>query len=380
MFFSGKNLAEQVASKAALVLQAGGTVGDPACGAGDLLLATCSRYLADCQFDPTTLNILGSKVFGADIHGQLVLAAVERLKLLIAHRLPVHDASRVVDMPNFISMDYFSNPGYFSQVDCLVMNPPFVESDSPEGTSWTSGKVQQAAIFVLDALKVGKVGQQIVAVLPDVLRSGSRYKKWRDLVTKYSVLNSIDIYGRFDRKTDVDVFILHATKMGNPTEQTYVWHSVHRPSNRAALCVQDLYYVSVGAVVPHRSPKKGSWRPYLEVFNAPKNGSTTVTKKRRFAGRLHRGPFVTLRRTSSPSDGQRAVPTMVLNHDEVAVENHLIVVAPIDGKQATCQILFDLVMKDCITGWLNTRIRCRHLTTEVIKEIPLGDYFDESVV
>ncbi|MDI7120349.1 SAM-dependent DNA methyltransferase, partial [Escherichia coli] len=58
----------------------------------------------------------------------------------------------------------------------------------------------------------------ISAILPDVLRSGSRYHHFRDFISS-EMKATCEIYGRFNSQTDVDVFILSGIKTENNLEK-----------------------------------------------------------------------------------------------------------------------------------------------------------------
>ena len=60
--------------------------------------------------------------------------------------------------------------------------------------------MQIAAQFIAHVLALAKPNQEIVAVLPDVLRSGSRYSRWRSQVEQRATVLSKHVYGRFDKK------------------------------------------------------------------------------------------------------------------------------------------------------------------------------------
>lgn len=58
---------------------------------------------------------------------------------------------------------------------------------------------------------------------------------------------------------------------------------------------------------------------------------------RAFDGKVIQPPCILIKRTSSPSDKFRAAATLVNLKQPIAVENHLIVVTPKDGKLKSCK-------------------------------------------
>lgn len=74
-----------------------------------------------------------------------------------------------------------------------------------------------------------------------------------------------------------------------------------------------------------------------------------------------------------PRDRHRAVATIVLGRRAVAVENHVIVCLPGDGTIERCRALLARLHSGNTDGWLNRRIRCRHLTTSAVAGIPWWD-------
>jgi hypothetical protein len=54
----------------------------------------------------------------------------------------------------------------------------------------------------------------------------------------------------------------------------------------------------------------------------------------------------------------------------LAVENHLLVLRPLDGRVETCQELAAWLAEDEVQSVLDARIRCRHLTTAALREVP----------
>ena len=383
MFFSGQRLASSVADMIQHKILQGAVLADPACGAGDLLLACLSRAPIHSDLQ-STLTAWGERTLGLDIHEELAETTRVRIALLAATRLCEEGRYLTSHMPNLSdsfahirSGDYFAQQELSADADCVVMNPPFTEINAPEGCSWSSGKVQQAAVFMAAVVAVAKVDQEIVAVLPDVLRSGTRYDCWRQLIAESSDVLAVDVFGRFDSKTDVDVFILHLRKRGASTvPEKFQWKvaTPALPSNFKARILSEFFKVSVGAVVPHRHKNEGQWAPYVDVSSAPANNEVNTFNKRRFKGTLHKGPFVALRRTSSPSDPHRAVGSLINTNEYVAVENHLIVLQPHDGTLKRCRQLMDVLHQPYVDKWLNATIRCRHLTTKAIAELPIGDW------
>ena len=96
-----------------------------------------------------------------------------------------------------------------------------------------------------------------------------------------------------------------------------------------------------------------------------------ATEKRRFRGTVLNPPLIVIKRTSSPSDRNRASATIINLREPVAIENHMIVVTPKDGKMDTCRKLMRILQNQKTNDFLNERIRLRHLTIGVIKDIPL---------
>ncbi|MFJ3315936.1 N-6 DNA methylase [Herbaspirillum huttiense] len=372
MFFSGQAIASLVASKIKNKLQQGASVADPACGAGDLLLA-CLEHMPIVK--DKSFAKWGEKIYGLDIHSELAAVTRERIALFatisgIGDALP---DSEQVDWDNYLpsirANDYFHEPQFVASADCVVMNPPFLDVPAPGKCEWSSGKVQLAGLFMESVVIAAKAGQEIVAILPDVLRSGSRYGKWRKKIAQYAEILEVEVYGRFDAKTDVDVFILHLEKRSQILSEGREWKTASKRNDRKSKKIGDCFDVSVGAVVPHRHSNKGAWFPYVDVAGAPRFGETLVEAKLRWDKTATQGPFLVVRRTSSPSDPQRLVTTVILNTEPVAVENHLIVLRPKDSSVETCRRIASYLQKQSVTNWLNKQIRCRHLTTKVIKEL-----------
>ncbi|RYD81042.1 MAG: hypothetical protein EOP84_11525 [Verrucomicrobiaceae bacterium] len=233
---------------------------------------------------------------------------------------------------------------------------------------WASGKVSLAAIIYLRSLESAENGQSISAILPDVLRSGSRYKRWRDEVQKLLSPTSFSIAGKFSDHADVDVFTLSGTKQ-EANNASIGWLGGQEP---ASATLDQVATVRVGSVVVHRLDGTGKLVPLLNTSKAPPWGAIKqIRGKIHFGGTTVRGPLVVVRRTSSPSDNTRAIATLVDSNQEFAVDNHLITILPLDKKLATCRKIVKMLSDSRTQNWFNTRIRCRHLTVGSLKEIPL---------
>ena len=96
------------------------------------------------------------------------------------------------------------------------MNPPFTYQPAPEHLLWSSGRTSTAAMFLAKAVDQSQRGTKITAILPDVIRTGSRYERLRSLVGERLKIASIETYGQFDQWTDVDVFVLKGEIKENP--------------------------------------------------------------------------------------------------------------------------------------------------------------------
>lgn len=80
-----------------------------------------------------------------------------------------------------------------------------------------------------------------------------------------------------------------------------------------------------------------------------------------------------IRRTSSPKDKYRASGAIISGKELVAVENHLIIIKPKNNTVKACNELLDLLKSESTNSFLNSRIRCRHLTVSAVKNIPYAN-------
>lgn len=366
-FFTGEKLRHQALSS----LDRPYSVLDPACGAGDLLLSYANN-LPIYESLEDTLLAWKDYLYGYDLEDLFLRICKARL-VILAHtkgaRRKKNNRIKLNRLFGNIRKANALTQNTWPQTDHIALNPPYVYMQSDESCTWTRGHVSSAAVFIEHCLKKGKSASSVIAILPDVLRTGSRYERWRELVEKERYISRTFIYGAFDPQVDVDVFILELTKQASLFQEMdkHAWIQRSDATNRLA----DFFHVSVGSVVPHRDPEAGPDCVYIHTKDAPAWGEIDIAPSNRlFSGTTHTAPFVIIRRTSSPSDKNRATGTLVTCEGKVAVENHLIVVKPISKKIEDCHLLLEVLRRDETNIWLNDRIRCRHLTVSAIKDIP----------
>lgn len=352
-FFTPQKLAEELAAPLADI-RGGAVILDPCCGAGDLLLASL-RSIAPTQADGSARV----KLHGMDIVREFTEVASERLRLQLK-KLHLDDVDICVSHCNGL------DPASFADATHIMLNPPFGFSTAPSSCSWASGRVNKAALFVADILPNIKIGASIHVILPDVLRCGTRYARWRRLVEQQVNIKSIKPLGRFDRWTDIDVFMLTGKIATSVNENCELW-----APHFEGKTVGDLFKVSVGAVVNYRDPQRGPWRPFLTAKSFPTWGKVeSVVRSRRFQGKVEHGPFVAIPRTSSPGEPVRSRGAILMDCRPIAVENHILVASPYDGRLKSCRELLEVLKQPATTIWLNNVNRCRHLTVSDIESIP----------
>jgi hypothetical protein len=380
VFFSGSELAGLVARLAAPALAKDAVLADPTCGGGDLLLA-CAERLPLCETFSQTIAAWSARIAGADINESFAKATRTRLELLAMQRhLARGDDVQTRHTPafeNVAARDFLKTPNAFGGAGVIVSNPPFGAMSVDGSLGWGAGQVQKAAVFLSHLVANAQAEQEIIAVLPEVLRSGSRYERWRRSISESCQLVDLLVYGRFSQEADVDVFVIHLRRDASRTREISADWVGAIPANRP---LSEHFNVSIGAVVPHRHEKKGPWAPYLDVKSAPAFGQSTLLKKRRFKGRLVDPPFIVVRRTSSPKDRRRLIPTLVNGCNPVAVENHLIVISPVSGLVSDCEKLIEVLGSDESNSWVNRLSRCRHLSKSLLEQLPLPEAFDEVIV
>jgi hypothetical protein len=149
-FFTGSAMAKMAITAAGLRHTADVKVLDPACGAGDLLVAFVGHL--PCSSDlKSTLRDWGQQVLALDVQPDFVRATKLRLALAaIQRQLPVSRKK----LPGLD--DLFPGIGLgsslveddvYKQATHILINPPFTPVDTPEACAWGSGKVNSAAQY-----------------------------------------------------------------------------------------------------------------------------------------------------------------------------------------------------------------------------------------
>lgn len=375
-YFTGRDLSFRVARLIRSELRRGAVICDPTCGVGDLLLACLRCLIKGCS--PPSVAQLEHQLRGYDIHKEFVHAS--RLRLLLA-LLEVQAgwsdlaAPRIgaahSPFPNLRVGNSLAESVLVQSADCLLLNPPFNPRTAPVDCSWGSGRVSGAAIMMEAWLKAATTGTRIVAILPDVLRSGSFYDRWRREIESLARVDSAKVVGRFGPHADIDVFVLELTKRKQAKHLSGAAPWSQPSSTQPGLKVSDLFEIHVGPIVPTRDKPSGNWQLYIQARNLLPWAIIEPITKRRYGGTIYQPPFVAIRRTSRFEDRQRAVATVIRGKRSVAVENHLLVLLPRDRKLKTCLALVESLKQEATTIWLNERIRCRHLTISAISQLPL---------
>ncbi|MGX5770584.1 N-6 DNA methylase [Microbacterium trichothecenolyticum] len=340
-FFTSSSMASQLWDGYLNTVSDNSTVVDPACGAGDLLLPVLA---AEDQASARNVRIVAN-----DLDSRFALIAGSRLAAMASTSQVSIESS---------TCNFLSNPSTVAGATHVVLNPPFIGVDLEE--PWARGKTNVAALFVVRALESMVEGSLLLALLPDVLRSGSRYENWRERIADLGTILEVRPLGQFDLHTDVDVFKLAIQVGGTGTNMN--WH----PRDRAQESLSDYCDVRVGPVVPHRDDEAGP----LVKFMTARSISAGASLTRRFSGRLENGPLILINRTSRPGEVPRVRAHVHRSDDPLAVENHLLVVKPKPGKSTSIEDVLAVLKRTETAEFLDTRIRCRHLTVRAIKEIP----------
>ncbi|MBE5203953.1 N-6 DNA methylase [Pectobacterium sp. FL60-S17] len=369
-FFTGRKLATEAISSFPLEITSKSVILDPTCGAGNLLVE-CSRKLKVEEKLSDTLRLWGNILRGYDLYDEFVEASKLRIITEALSR------GAIKDCPLDEALGYLRHFKVKDAMDVTIdelcdvthaiMNPPFIGWDSPQENYWKKGKVNSAGVIFDHFIRLLPVNCNISIILPDVLRSGSRYHDFRTFIS--SEMNAkCRVWGRFNDQTDVDVFILSGTK-GNFYKKSIGWYTDLGKYTK----LSEYFHVRVGPLVAYRDPDSGPKYPYFHPKNSPVWCTITVaTEYRCFEGVVLTPPFILIKRTSSPSDRYRASGTIININEPVAVENHMIILMPKSGKLFDCKKLLKVLKLERTNDFLNDRARMRHLTVGVVKDIPLS--------
>lgn len=375
-FFTGSKLAQHLIANAPAATSKADLIFDPTCGAGDLLLAGARRLPVIKSSLRKTLKVWGQRIAGLDKHGHFVRATRARLAILAISQGAKPDLDTAEELPDLLPLFSIGNAltalDFAHTADWVLLNPPFQSTPVPPHCSWATGSITAAALFLSHITDTVGQNATISAILPDVLRSGSRYRAWREAITSQTSVQGLRRYGVFDTSADIDVFLLHLAKR-NCSKGT-PWLRCPASSPRNIQAVGARFAVHVGPVVPHRHKEEGQLAPYIHAKSLPRwQEFEPGTETRRFSGPLVTPPFVAIRRTSRTGDRKRAVATIITGTKPVAVENHLIFVVPNDSSMASCRDLMRSLESPQTDGWLNRRICCRHLTVGSVARLPFWD-------
>ena len=351
-----------------------GPVLDPAMGAGDLLIEYANQLPANADLECTLKN-WGSVLHGRDIEPAFIRLAKARLILLAASKGAEFNSDKISGLENILpGLQVGDGLQFLSQGwsgKFVFMNPPFTLVRAPDTAQWSSGRISLAATFLATVLERMPAGTSLTAILPDVIRSGSIYDRLRSYVETRLNISRIEPYGRFDPWTDVDVFILSGViaDSGSEMAASRWWRK------SSGQKVGDHFVVSVGNVVPYRDEELEPIHPFLHARAIPLGGvfDTSFAERRGFQNQLLVPPFVAVRRTSRPGDRSRGLGTLIKGTEPALVENHLIILKPLDGSVDLCRRVIDLLASDESKQWLDERIRCRHLTVRALRELPWSD-------
>ncbi|MDI3414794.1 N-6 DNA methylase [Pantoea sp. V106_11] len=343
---------------------------DPACGVGNLLVCVTKKLNVYGSLSDTLHNWNGF-LHGFDLHQNFIEATQIRIVLEAIKRGAFFDGHCLEHytkiLKNIKCYDSLKNDYDMSVYTHILMNPPYNQEVLAEYNHWKGGKVNLAAVFVDKFMTQCKQGTQIVAILPDVLRTGTRYEKWRNAVEK-SLRAEIYIKGRFDKKTNVDVFIINGKVNSN---NSIAWSKIY--DNNEIKRISNYFKVSVGKVVPYRDKYEGESNKYIyprSVIPWSTIDSSEIKDLRMHKSLAIKPPFLIVKRTSSPKDKFRASSQVITGKESVYIENHLLVVEPISGKVQDCTELLSFLKSDFVNSYLNETIRCRHLTVKSLSTIP----------
>ena len=265
-FFTNEETSLKIASSIGPYISNKSIILDPSCGAGDLLLA-CAKYLPVKKTLIATVKYWGDRIAGYDINESFIRAAKARL-IILARELTGDKSFLNINLDTLFPKIEIANgleidlAGYSNLI--LVMNPPFNKIMSSANIKWANGIITAASAFMYKYISECQNGTRFIAILPEVLRSGSRYSKWREFVAYNSLKLNKTMLGRFSACANVDVFILEGEVQHNCIDSEFMWWDNYKMIPEKVK-IGDLFHVNIGSVVPHRDPEYGELYPYIYI-------------------------------------------------------------------------------------------------------------------
>jgi len=373
-FFTDSLLGDKVLQHLKPAFNSKSIIYDSACGAGNLLISVSNYiYKKNIRFNTET------QLLGTDLHQEFVEATQLRLITNSLLKQDNHSSEIFKAQKNkkysIVKGNGLLQNDFYQKATHIIVNPPFNQIVANEKLSWAKGKVSAAALFIDKIIQNSNPGVCIIAILPDVLRSGSRYEKWRAMVEQECIIEKTVLLGQFDKYADVDVYAIKLTKRDIPIAKnnTKPKPCIAGSEKITHVTIKDLFDVSVGTVVDNRDPKKGPAFSY--VISRGLKGwlvQKEIELKRKHLGKSIDSPFVVIKRTSRMGDNQRAIATVINIPNSAYVDNHLIVLKPKSGTLKDCLKALAILKKNKTNCWLNEKIRCRHLTVKVVSDIPFA--------
>jgi hypothetical protein len=347
VFFTPSSLANELWALNPRPLNAASKILDPAAGAGALL----RPVLRDLSALPAS-NL--DQITVGDLHDSFVRTARAQLSVDWSGL-----RSGVLGQPKSYVADYLAmTPD--ETYSHIILNPPFSMRSASSEYAWANGRVNIASEFVVKAISELKPSGVLLAILPDVLRSGTRYRAWRDFIASRGRILAVRPYGQFSAEADVDIFLFVFTRdQGESEWPTYP---------RAGRSLNSIAEVRVGTVVPHRDPLLGPVVPFLTARNL------TGNLERRYEGRLFEAPFLAINRTTRPRDRPRLKVNLVDRPGSFAVENHLLIVKLSHTHSERLARLRDLLSSDEVSTYLDNVTGCRHMTVSALKDLRIEGF------
>src|SRR3546814_3229031 len=115
--------------------------------------------------------------------------------------------------PHIVVGDMFSEAPRIARADGILFNPPFGQTSEHSAKEWGSGRISAAALYLDELVTLRTPGTPIAAILPEVLRCGTRYERFRARIQKAGLSGTFISHGTFDRWTDVDRSEEHTSEL-----------------------------------------------------------------------------------------------------------------------------------------------------------------------